>query len=70
MDPLQRMQGILGLPLLELDARQAEGSLVLHGLIHIGLEDCPDRTPGTQVHPVAELEVADREICLPDVILE
>src|SRR5262249_28485848 len=70
LNPRQGVQRILGLILLKLDASQTVRRLVLYRLLHIRIEHCPDRPPGTQMHPVAELEVADRKVRLPDVILE
>ena len=66
LDPLQRLQGILGASLLKMDSRQPEGGLVAHRLRDVALEHAPDRPPGAVVHPVGELEVADGELRVAD----
>ena len=38
--PLQRVQRVLGLVLLEVDARKAERRLVAHGRVDIAFEHC------------------------------
>ena len=43
LDPLQRVQRVLGLVLLEVNARQAERRLVAHGLVDVAFQHGTDR---------------------------
>ena len=70
LDPLERLQRIVGLVLLEVDARQPEGRLVAHRLVDVAFEHRLDRAAGAVVHAVVELEVADRELGAVDVVVE
>ena len=70
VDPLQRVQRVLGLVLLEVDARKAERRLVAHGLLDIAFQHCADRASGAMVHAVVELEIADVELGGTDVVVQ
>ena len=70
LDPIEGPQRLVVLPLVEVDAREAERRLVAHGIGHVRLEHRLDRAAGAVVHAVLELEVADRELGLVDVMVE
>ncbi len=70
MDSLERLERIVRLTFLKVDARQTKGGFVAYALLDVALEDCPNRASGAKVHAVVELEVADRELRLPDVVVE
>ena len=70
LDPLERLQRVLGLVLLEVDARQAKRRLVAHGLVDVAFEHRADRAAGAMVHAVVELEVADVELGCADVVVQ
>ena len=70
VDPLQRLQRVVRLTFLKVDARQPKGGFVAHALLDVALEHRLDGAPGALVHAVVELEVADRKFRLLDVIVE
>ena len=66
----KRVQRIVELILLEVDAGEPERGLVSHGFIDGAFEHRLDGAPGAVVHAVVELEVADREFGVVDVIVQ
>ena len=66
----ERLQRFAELALLEMDARQAVGSVVPDDVVHGRFENRPDRPACAVMHAVVELEVADRELRLTDVMVE
>ena len=70
MDPPQRVLRIVELILLEVDAGESERGLVSYGFIDSTFEHRLDGAPGSVVHAVVELEVADREFGVVNVIVQ
>ncbi len=69
-DPRQRVQRIVELTLLEVDAGEPESGLVAYGFIDGAFEHRLDGAPRAVVHAVVELEVADRELGVVDVVVK
>ena len=69
-DPIERVQRVGRLVLLEVDPREPVRRVVPHRVVHVGLEHGLDRATGAVVHAIVELEVADRELRALDVVLE
>jgi len=69
-DPAESLQRVLELALLEVNAREPIGGVVTHLLIDRAFEHRGDRVPRAVVHSVVELEVADREFGVAQVIVE
>src|SRR5439155_17746013 len=70
VDPPQRVLRIVELILLEVDSREPERGLVAHGFIDGAFEHRLDGTTGAVVHAVVELEIADGEFGVVDVIVQ
>jgi hypothetical protein len=68
LDPRERLHRIVELALLEVDLREPVRRLVADGLVDGAFENRLDRAARAQMHPVVELEVADGELGLPDVV--
>jgi hypothetical protein len=64
------VQRVLGLVLLEVDARQAEGGLVAHHLVDVAFQHRADCAARPMMHAVVELEVADVELGGADVVVQ
>src|SRR5207247_10486133 len=69
-DPRKRLQRIIELTLLEVDAGKPERSLVSYRLIDGAFEHRLDGAPCALVHAIVELEVTDREFGVVDVIVK
>ncbi len=69
-DPPERVERIVELTLLEVDAREPERGLISYGFIDGAFEHRLDGAPGAEVHAVVELEVADREFGIVDVVVQ
>ena len=70
LDSRQRLLRIVELILLEVDAGEPERGLVSYGFIDGAFEHRLDGAPCAVVHAVVELEVADREFGVVDVIVQ
>ena len=70
LDPSQRLQCIIELVLLEVNAGEPERGFVSYGLIDGAFKHPLDGAPSFVVHAVVELEIADREFGLVDVIVK
>jgi hypothetical protein len=70
VDALERVQRVLRLILLEVDAREPERRFVAHRVVDIAFEHGADRAACTMVHAVVELEVADVELGRADVVVQ
>ncbi len=64
VDPVERVQRVVELAFLEVDAREPIRGIVAHGFVDVAFEHGRDRAAGAVVHAVVELEVADRELGL------
>ena len=62
VNPVEALQRIGQLALLELNAREPIGGVVANRFVDVAFEHRRDRVPGAQVHPVVEFEVADRKL--------
>src|SRR5215471_1525749 len=69
-DPTQRLQRIVELVLLEVNAGEPEGGFISYGIIDGAFEDPLDGAPCAVMHAVVELEIADREFGVVDVIVK
>ena len=70
VDPFERLQRIIELILLEMNAGQPERSFVSYGIIDGAFEHPLDGAPSAVVHAVVELEISDREFGVVDVIVK
>ena len=64
------MQRVLELAFLEVDARETIRGVVAHDLVDCAFEHGRDRAPGAVVHSVVELEVADGELRLAQIVVQ
>ena len=64
------VQRVLELALLEVDPREPISGLVAHCFVDRALEHRRDRAAGAVVHPVVELEVADGELRVVQVVVQ
>ncbi len=53
-----------------MDTREPKGGFVAHAFVDVAFEHGGDRAAGSMVHPVTQLEVADRELRLVDVMVQ
>src|SRR5690242_12132791 len=70
VNPFQRLQSIVELILLKLNACEPERSFVSYGIIHGPFEHPLDSAPSAVVHSVIELEITNGEFGIIDVIVE
>ena len=66
----QRAHGVGNLPLLEVDSGQSIRCVIANDLIDRALENSLNRTTRTMVHPVTQLEVAERKLSIINVKIE
>jgi hypothetical protein len=69
-DAIERVQRVLELALLEMDAREAVGRIVPYRFVHGALEHGRDRATGAMVHAIVELEVAYGELRLAQMVIQ
>src|SRR5437867_2696434 len=70
LDPSQRLQCIVELILLEVNAGKPERGFVSYGFINGTFKHPLDGAPSTVVHAVVEFEIADREFGFVNVIVK
>ena len=69
-DPVERVQRVVELALLEVDAREPKRGVVAHCFVDGALEHGLDRAAGAMMHAIVQLEVADRELGLAQVAVQ
>ena len=67
LNTLQREHRVCHLALLEVNPGQSVGGVIANRRFYRALEHRADRPPGTMMHPIAQLEVAQRELGVIDV---
>ena len=70
LDSSQGLQCIVKLILLEVNASEPERGFISYGFIDGAFKHSLNGAPGSVVHAVVELEIADREFGLIDVIVK
>ena len=69
-DSIQCVKRVLELALLEMNASEPERGVVADGFVDCTLQNRGDRAPGAMVHAIVQLEVADRELRLAQVVVQ
>ena len=69
-DAVERVQRVVELAFLEVDAREPIRGVVAHGFVDGALEHGRDRTAGAVMHAIVQLEVADVELRLAKVAVQ
>ncbi len=70
VDAVQRQKSVFHLALLEMDPRKTIGSIVAHHLIDGAFQHRRYRAPCPVMHPVTQLEVAERKLRVDHVIVQ
>src|SRR5262249_49036092 len=70
LNPSQRLQRVVELILLEVNAGEPERGFVSYGFIDGTFKHPLDGAPSSVVHAVVELEIADRKFGLVDVVVK